>query len=169
MPTVDTAVVYPGGCLIEGTNLSEGRGTTHPFEMMGAPFINPDALVRRLGRLKLPGAVFRPCRFEPTFHKYKGQSCGGVQIHVGNRKIFKPFLTTLAVIQAAHELHTSAFAWRDPPYEYETEKLPFDILCGTDRIHQTMEAGTPVQSLEKEWQAACSAFARERKPFLLYN
>ncbi len=169
MPTVETAVVYPGGCLIEGTNLSEGRGTTHPFEMLGAPFIDPDALVQRLGRAKLPGVLFRPCRFEPTFHKFKGESCGGVQIHVTNRKTFKSFLTTLTVIQAIRELYPSAFAWRDPPYEYEAEKLPFDILCGTDRVRQTMEAGKPVQTLEKEWQTACAAFARERKPFLLYN
>ena len=169
MPTVETAVVYPGGCLIEGTNLSEGRGTTHPFEMLGAPFINPDALLERLARAKLPGVRFRACRFEPTFHKFKGESCGGVQIHVTNRKIFKSFLTTLAVIQAIRELYPSAFAWRDPPYEYETEKLPFDILCGTDGVRQTIENGKPVQSLEKEWDGQCAAFARERRPFLLYN
>jgi len=169
MPTLETAVVYPGGCLIEGTNLSEGRGTTHPFEMMGAPFIDPDALIQRLERSKLPGVVFRACRFEPTFHKFKGESCGGLQIHVTNRKTFKSFLTPLAVIQAVRELYPSAFAWRDPPYEYEAEKLPFDILCGTDRIRRTMEAGKPVQSLEKEWQKDCSTFARERRPFLLYN
>lgn len=169
MPTVDTAVVYPGGCLIEGTNLSEGRGTTHPFELIGAPFIDPDALTERLLCAKLPGVGVRPCRFEPTFHKFKEESCGGVQIHVTNRKTFKPFLTILTVIQAIKELYPSSFAWRDPPYEYETEKLPFDILCGTERIRRTIEAGKPAQSLEKEWQNDCAAFARERKPFLLYN
>jgi len=169
MPTVDTAAVYPGGCLIEGTNLSEGRGTTRPFEMIGAPFINPDQLAGLLNHEKLPGVVFRACRFEPTFHKFKEESCGGVQIHVKDRHSFQPFLTTLALIQRVHDLYNTRFAWRPPPYEYETEKLPFDILCGTDAIRKAIEAGRPVTSLRKSWQTDSALFARECKPFLLYN
>jgi len=169
MPTVDTAVVYPGGCLIEGTNMSEGRGTTRPFEIVGAPFVNPEQLAGFLNREELPGVTFRSCRFEPTFHKFQGQSCGGVQMHVQDRKLLKPFLTTLTLIQRCFDLYQPRFAWRSPPYEYETEKLPFDILCGTDMIRKTIESGRPVRDLEPEWQADVTAFTRERKPFLLYN
>ncbi len=169
MPTVDTAVVYPGGCLIEGTALSEGRGTTRPFEMIGAPYIDPDTLAERLNREKLPGVSFRSCRFEPTFHKFQSESCGGIQIHVRNRKTFLPFLTTLTFIQQVHDLYPAQFAWRDPPYEYETVKLPFDILCGTDRVRNAIESQQSVKTLTKSWQADCALFARERKPFLLYN
>lgn len=169
MPTPNTAVVYPGGCLVEGTNLSEGRGTTRPFEIIGAPFINPDQLAGLLNRAALPGVIFRACRFQPTFHKFQGESCGGLQIHVQDRNAFKPFLTTLTLIQRAYELYPTLFAWRPPPYEYETEKLPFDILCGTDAIRQQIESGKPVKDLQTAWENGISRFARERKPFLLYN
>jgi uncharacterized protein YbbC (DUF1343 family) len=169
MPTINAAVVYPGGCLVEGTNLSEGRGTTHPFEILGAPFVNPEQLAGLLNRDGLPGVTFRSCRFEPTFHKFQGQSCGGIQLHIRDRKIFKPFLTTLTLIQRCFDLYQPLFDWRKPPYEYETEKLPFDILCGTDAIRKTIESGRPVKDLQKAWQADLAAFARERKPFLLYN
>ena len=169
MPTPDTAVVYPGGCLIEGTNLSEGRGTTRPFEIVGAPFINPDQLAGLLNHDALPGVSFRACRFEPTFHKYQGESCGGLQVHVKDRDTFRPFLTTLTLIQRTYELYPKPFAWRPPPYEYETEKLPFDILCGTDAIRHRIESGKPVKGLQTGWNNDLSRFAHERKPFLLYN
>lgn len=169
MPTVDTAVVYPGGCLIEGTNLSEGRGTTHPFEILGAPYVNPEQLAGLLNKDGLPGVTFRACRFEPTFHKFQGQSCGGIQLHVRDRTAFKPFSTALTLIQLCFDLYQPLFAWRNPPYEYEKEKLPFDILCGTDAIRKAIESGRPVRDLEKAWQSDVTAFAHERKPFLLYN
>ncbi len=169
MPTLETAIVYPGGCLIEGTNLSEGRGTTKPFEMIGAPYLAPEQLASLLNRDGLPGVTFRPCRFEPTFHKFQGESCGGLQIHVLDRRAYQPFLTYLTMLQRIYDLFSPSFAWRPPPYEYEKEKLPFDILCGTDTIRKAIEAGHPVKSLEKLWQSDCDAFAHERKPFLLYN
>ena len=169
MPTVDTAVVYPGACLIEGTTLSEGRGVTRPFEILGAPYVNPEQLASLLNREGLPGVTFRSCRFEPTFHKFAGESCGGIQMHVRDRKTFKPFLTTLTLIQRCFDLYQPLFAWRPPPYEYETEKLPFDILCGSDQIRKAMESGQPVKNLESSWQEDGALFARERKPFLLYN
>jgi uncharacterized protein YbbC (DUF1343 family) len=169
MPTVDTAVVYPGACLIEGTNLSEGRGTTRPFEILGAPYVDGDRLAGLLNRDKLPGVIFRACRFEPTFHKFQKDSCRGVQIHVTDRRTFFPFLTALVLIQRVYDLYNGQFAWRPPPYEYETEKLPFDILCGTDAIRKSIEAGQPVQRLQDAWREDCAGFAKERKPFLLYN
>lgn len=168
MPTLDTAIVYPGGCLIEGTNLSEGRGTTRPFELIGAPFIDGDILAKALNDEKLPGVVFRGCRFEPTFHKFKEQLCGGVQIHVTDRQTFKSFLAYLLLIQKTRELF-SGFAWRDPPYEYETVKLPFDILCGTDTIRRAIEDGRDLRFLMKDWTADGRRFADERRDFLLYN
>jgi uncharacterized protein YbbC (DUF1343 family) len=169
MPTLDTAWVYPGGCLIEGTQLSEGRGTTRPFEIIGAPYIQPEDLCDVLAKEKLPGVRFRACRFEPTFHKFQGQSCGGLQIHVTDRERFKPFFTYLVVIQRIRELYPKLFAWRPPPYEYETEKLPFDILCGTDQVRKAMESGQSLRVLEQSWQKSLAAFQRQRRDFLLYN
>jgi uncharacterized protein YbbC (DUF1343 family) len=169
MPTLETAWVYPGGCLIEGTQLSEGRGTTRPFELLGAPYIQPETLADAVNTAGLPGVVFRACRFEPTFHKYQGQSCGGVQVHVTDRKRFKPFFSYLVLIQFIRELYPKEFGWRPPPYEYETEKLPFDILCGTDQIRQSMERADSLRPLEQAWQEDLKAFARQRQPFLLYN
>ncbi len=169
MPTLDTAIVYPGACLIEGTNLSEGRGTTRPFEMLGADFIDEKILADTLNVKKLPGVQFRACRFEPTFHKFQGKSCGGIQQHVTDRKRFKAFLTGVTLIETIRALYPKDFAWRPPPYEYETEKLPFDILCGTDRIRHAIERGTPVRHLETSWAVALREFNRQRKPFLLYN
>lgn len=169
MPTVDTAFVYPGACLVEGTQLSEGRGTTRPFEIMGAPYIDPEAFAAALNHRDLPGVRFRACRFEPTFHKFAGESCGGAQWHVTDRKRFKPFLTGLAWIQTVHTLYPDAFAWRRPPYEYETEKMPIDILCGTDRIRPVLERGAALAALARSWQRELAAFDRDRAPFLLYN
>jgi uncharacterized protein YbbC (DUF1343 family) len=122
-----------------------------------------------LNRENLPGVTFRACRFEPTFHKFKEEPCGGVQIHVRDRHTFEPFLTYVALVQRVYDMYRDQFAWRNPPYEYEMEKWPFDILCGTDAIRKTIESGEPVKHLRKSWQADCAAFARERKPFLLYN
>ena len=169
MPTPDTARVYPGGCLIEGTNLSEGRGTTRPFEYVGAPFLDPHRYAGALERLGLPGVRFRPVRFIPTFHKWAGRSCGGVQLHVVDRARFKPFLTGLAVIAAANRTAPRAFAWRRPPYEFERRRLPIDILCGTDRIRLALEAGEPLGRVERGWEADLRAWRRRRAPALLYR
>jgi uncharacterized protein YbbC (DUF1343 family) len=169
MPTTDTALVYPGGCLIEGTNLSEGRGTTRPFEWVGAPFIDGEALAVDLNTAQLLGVWFRPCAFEPAFHKFKGERCGGVQIHVLDPKQFKPFLCYLILIERVYQRYSKQFAWRRPPYEYEKQKLAFDILCGTDRIRRTIEAGRAVRPLEKTWGQSIEHFRQERRPFLLYN
>jgi len=130
MPTLDTATVYPGMCLLEGTNVSEGRGTTRPFEVFGAPFIDTDALCRELNDLKLRSVFFRENYFQPTFQKFVGERCGGAQIHVLDRERFRPFETGVEIIRRIRKLYPDSFAWKQPPYEYEREKLPIEILLG---------------------------------------
>jgi uncharacterized protein YbbC (DUF1343 family) len=130
MPTLDTAIVYPGMCLMEGTNLSEGRGTTRPFEIFGAPFINAEKLCRALNDLKLPGVFFRENYFQPTFQKFAGELCGGAQIHVLDRNAYRSFQTGVEIIRCIRKLYPESFAWKQPPYEYEYEKLPIQILLG---------------------------------------
>ncbi len=169
MPTPDTARVYPGACLIEGTNLSEGRGTTRPFEWIGAPFVEGDELARALNAEGLPGVHFRPCHFQPTFHKWQGRVCGGVHVHVTDRGRLKPYLTGLALIAHTHRLYPRQFSWRKPPYEFERRKLPIDLLCGTDRIRRQLEAGRPLRRIEAAWQPTLAAFTRSRRSSLLYR
>jgi uncharacterized protein YbbC (DUF1343 family) len=168
MPTVDTAFVYPGGCLVEGTNLSEGRGTTRPFELVGAPWLDPWRLADDLRREKLPGVRFRPTYFTPTFQKHAGTPCGGVQVHVEDRARFPAFLAYLLLIHHARRQDTKRFAWRQPPYEYEEVKLPIDILCGGDAPRRAMEAGRSPRGLEKGWRRQRDAFRRRRAAHLLY-
>jgi uncharacterized protein YbbC (DUF1343 family) len=130
MPTVDTAVVYPGMCLFEATNVSEARGTTKPFELFGAPWIDARDLCAKLNKEGLPGVHFREAYFQPTFHKFAGQLCGGAQFHVTDRKTFLPFWTTIAILNQLREDYTEFFLWKEPPYEYEHTKLPIEILIG---------------------------------------
>lgn len=130
MPTLDTAIVYPGMCLFEATNVSEGRGTTRPFEIFGAPFIDAEHLCAHLNGLGLPGVYFRENWFQPTFHKWAGQICAGAQIHVSNRELFLPFETAVQILRYLFHRHPTDFAWKQPPYEYEYTKLPIDILLG---------------------------------------
>ena len=168
MPTPDTARVYPGGCLIEGTNLSEGRGTTRPFELVGAPFLDGRRLARALARRGLPGVTFRGAAFQPAFHKYRGQICQGVQLHVTDARRFKPFATYLAVIVEARQ-QSRLFRWRRPPYEFERKRLPIDLLCGGDRIRRAIERGVPLGRLERSWRADLARFAQRRRRYLLYR
>jgi uncharacterized protein YbbC (DUF1343 family) len=130
MPTLDTATVYPGMCLLEGTNISEGRGTTQPFEIFGAPFVDAEKLCRQLNNLNLPGVFFRENYFQPTFQKFAGELCGGAQIHVLDRNVYRAFQTGVEIIRCIRKLNPEKFAWRQPPYEYEYEKLPIQILLG---------------------------------------
>jgi len=168
LPTVDTAFVYPGGCLIEGTNLSEGRGTTRPFELVGAPWLDAAALASAVEWERLPGVAFRPAAFTPTFQKHAGQLCHGIQVHVLDRERFPAFLAFLLLISHARAQDRLRFVWREPPYEYEAVKLPFDILCGTDRIRRAIEAGVSPRRLAPGWRAECAAFRRRRTRFQLY-
>lgn len=170
MPSLDSAIVYPGMCLLEGTMLSEGRGTTRPFEIFGAPFIDPDILVNRLKEFNLPGVIFRPMYFQPTFQKHAGKLCGGAQIHVTDRKKFKPFKTGVAIIKAVHDLYPDEFKWKEPPYEYETVKLPIDILAGSNRLRNDIENGVSLDKMEAWWNEECAAFAKKvRKRYLIYE
>ena len=130
MPTLDTATVYPGMCLLEGTNISEGRGTTRPFEMFGAPFIDAANLCRELNELRLPGVYFRENYFQPTFHKFAGELCRGAQLHVIDRNSFLPFKTGVEIIKCIRQIYPDQFQWKQPPYEYELKKLPIEILLG---------------------------------------
>lgn len=168
MPTIDTALTYPGMCLFEGTNVSEGRGTTRPFELLGAPWIDPEALTDRLAAASLPGVAFRPLRFQPTFNKWKDQSIGGLQLHITDRRAFLPFRTGLVLLKEYRDLSGDRFAWKQPPYEYEFLKLPIDILCGTDRIRMAIEAGKSVDAIEATWQDDLDEFRRSREKYLLY-
>lgn len=130
MPTLDTATVYPGMCLLEGTNISEGRGTTRPFEMFGAPFIDAETLTRELNRLQLPGVHFRENWFQPTFQKFAGEICGGAQLHLTDRDCFAPFRTGLEIIRTIRRMSSDSFKWKEPPYEYEYQHLPIEVLLG---------------------------------------
>jgi len=169
MPTPDTARVYPGGCLIEGTNLSEGRGTTRPFEWTGAPYLDAHRFASDLDGQRLPGVRFRPARFVPTFHKWAGRTCEGVQLHVTDERTFKPFLTALALIATARRHAPRNFAWRRPPYEFERRRLPIDILLGTDVIRRAIERRRPLREIEGHWRRPLSAWVRRRARFLLYR
>jgi uncharacterized protein YbbC (DUF1343 family) len=170
MPTVDTAVVYPGMCLLEATNLSEGRGTTRPFEIFGAPFIDPEVFISRIRELKLRGAVLRPLFFLPTFQKYAGNLCGGAQIHVRNRETFRPFRTAVAIMKVLFELYRDHFSWKKPPYEYEEVLPPIDILAGTDGLRMDIEGGAALETVEDRWAEEAREFDRTvRKNYLLYR
>jgi uncharacterized protein YbbC (DUF1343 family) len=169
MPSVDTAFVYPGACLLEGTNLSEGRGTTRPFELAGAPWLDAWRLARDMERERLPGVRFRPAFFTPTFQKHAGRLCGGVQVHVTDRRRFSAFLTYLLLISHVRRQDPARFAWRDPPYEYEFVKRPIDILCGTDAVRHTIEAGISPRRLVPVWSAQLRRFQRRRRRYLLYS
>ncbi len=168
MPTLDTAVVYPGTVLFEGTMLSEGRGTTRPFELLGAPWIEAEPFAERMNALGLPGVHFRPAAFEPTFQKHAKRPCGGCQIHVTDRSAFKPVLTGVALIWMFRKVAPDQFAWRQPPYEYEHDKLPIDILAGSSTLRQQIESSMPVSEIADSWKADHAAFARQRTPHLLY-
>ena len=169
MPTLDSAVVYPGTVLFEGVLVSEGRGTTRPFELVGAPWIDAERFADAMNALALPGAYFRPAVFEPTFQKYAKQPCGGCQIHVTDRLAFKPVLTGAALIREFRRANPDAFAWRQPPYEYEAEKLPIDILAGSDELRLQVEADMPVAEIGASWRDDEAAFTALRRPFLLYE
>jgi uncharacterized protein YbbC (DUF1343 family) len=168
MPTLDTAVVYPGTVLFEGTMLSEGRGTTRPFELIGAPWFDGEALAVRMNALGLSGVHFRPAIFEPTFQKHARETCGGVQIHVTDREAFAPVEAGAALLRECYGSAPKQFKWRDPPYEYEHDKMPIDILAGSPQLREQIERQTPLAEIVASWREGESAFEATRKPYLLY-
>ncbi|MEI6667783.1 MAG: DUF1343 domain-containing protein [Acidobacteriota bacterium] len=168
MPTLDTAVVYPGAVLFEGTQLSEGRGTTRPFELVGAPWIDAERFAAGMNAMDLPGARFRPAVFEPTFQKHARNTCGGCQTHVVDKDRFRPVLTGVALLTAFYRSDPGRFAWRQPPYEYEPDKMPIDILAGSSRLRQQIESGVDPREIAASWESDVAAFSRIRANYLLY-
>jgi len=169
MPTADTALVYPGSCLIEATWASEGRGTTRPFELVGAPGIAAAELARRLDAERLPGVRFRPASFRPTFHKHAGRSCGGVQIHVTDRRAFLPYRTGVALLVALRAAAGGAFAWRRDAYEFVTDVPAIDLLAGGDEIRRGVESGASTAELAAAWADGERRFAEARREFQFYE
>ncbi|QQS46165.1 MAG: DUF1343 domain-containing protein [Acidobacteriota bacterium] len=168
MPTIETATVYPGAVFVEGTKLSEGRGTTRPFELIGAPYADGYEVAEFLEGLELPGACFRPHSFLPTFQKHAGEICHGVQIHVIDREAFRPVITGIAVIKAFHDLYGEKFRWQDPPYEYVYDRLPFDVIAGGSELRRQIESGASVAGISGSWEADEATFASMRSRYLLY-
>jgi len=168
LPTLDSCAVYPGMVLLEGTNLSEGRGTTRPFELFGAPFLDSDELVQQLESRGLSGVRFRPCSFEPTFQKHAGQLCGGAQLHVIDRDQLRSVEVALTILRVVSDLAPEHFAWRSPPYEYEYEKLPIDILWGGPGLREGIDAGAEPARILETAVTHISEFQDRVRPYLLY-
>jgi uncharacterized protein YbbC (DUF1343 family) len=168
MPTPDTALVYPGMCLLEGTNLSEGRGSCRPFEQFGAPWLDAQAVAEGLARLELPGLAVRPTHFTPTFDKHRGVSCAGAFLHVMDRGAFRPVRTGLAAVAVARQLAPQHFAWRADAYEFVTDVQAFDLLCGTDAVRTALESGASFPEAAALLDDAAEAFDERRRPYLLY-
>lgn len=168
IPTPDSCKVFPGTVHLEGTQMSEGRGTTRPFELVGAPYINADAYAQALAKLELPGVMFRSSVFMPQFQKHAGKACGGVQIQVLDRAAFEPVSTGVAIVKIAHDLYRDAFRWKEPPYEYEYERNPFDVIAGTTELRAQIERGDSLSTIVESWQPALEEFQRIRREYLLY-
>ena len=168
MPTLDAATVFPGTVHFEGTQISEGRGTTKPFELIGAPYIDPDDYADRLNDLGLAGVYFRSCVFQPTFQKHAGVSCGGAQIHVLDRDLFEPWITGIAMAKFAHDMYRDEFRWKEPPYEYVYDKNPFDVISGTAKIREALEQGIELDVIAGETKVPLEEFKKLREAYLLY-
>ncbi len=169
MPSFATALVYPGQVIWEGSNVSEGRGTTLPFELFGAPFLDHAEMAAPLAALPLPGCVLRPLVFEPCFGKWAGELCRGYQLHVIDPVRFMPYRTSLALLQVLLTLYPDEFAYKDPPYEYEFERLPMDLILGDREVRTALEEGVDILELEASWQDELAGFRRLCEPLLLYR
>ena len=172
IPSLDTATVYPGACFVEGTNLSEGRGTTRPFELIGAPWADGSSLAGRLNGLGLAGCRFRPVFFEPTFSKHAGEVCGGVQIHVLDRDVFRPVRTGAYILATIHKLYPDRFQWIGTPEQQAAGRLHIDLLTGTDELRRTLDSGgydPGIDELLTKWEDEAVRFEAERERFLLYR
>lgn len=168
MPTLETATVYPGMCLLEGTNVSEARGTTKPFEFVGAPWMDAYGLAEALTAEGLPGVMFRPHYFTPTWDKFKGARCAGVQLHLTDRDAFRSYLTGIAVVKHLRQLGGKSFDWRREEYEFENAELAIDLLLGRHEIRTMIEKGEPLQKIEDSWRDELAGFMKTRQKYLLY-
>ena len=169
LPTPDAAGVYPGQVLWEGTNVSEGRGTTLPFEIFGAPFINASELLEEITKQPIHGAVLRPVSFEPTAGKWQGEHCNGFQIHMTDAARYHPFETSLGILRAVMRLYPDDFKWKKPPYEYEFEKLPIDLITGDRRIRDGLEKNDTIEALRSQWQPGLDGYIHKSRSFHLYK
>ncbi len=169
IPTPVSALVYPGQCLLEGTNISEGRGTTRPFEICGAPWLNERKIAIALNHTELPGVYFRPLRFRPAFHKFANRDCGGVQIHVTDRQAFRPLLTTMLLLTVLMYESGNQFRWRTERYEFVDTIPAIDLLFGSDRERKKLDAMASIGDIWDEWQAEEEAFRVRRQKFLFYR
>jgi uncharacterized protein YbbC (DUF1343 family) len=168
MPTPDAAWIYPGQCLLEGTNLSEGRGTTRPFELCGAPYLDGRAWAARASRSIGPGFVLRPTVIRPMFQKHAGKRCGAVQVHVTDRRASRSLKLTVALLEAARHLAPALFDWRRERYEYVSDRLAIDLLFGSDRPRRMIDSGATVEDVLATFTENERAFAEKRRPHLLY-
>lgn len=168
MPTLDTTLVYPGTCLFEATNVSEGRGTTRPFEIIGAPYIDPKKYAAVLNSQKLLGVYFRPLYFKPTFHKFKDEACGGVFVHVTDAAVFESFYTGLAMVKTVRDLWPGDFDWRREPYEYVADVLAIDLLTGSPQFRELTEAGAELNGYKQQYRDEAAEFARQAAAVHIY-
>lgn len=170
MPSFNTALVYPGMCLLEATNISEGRGTTRPFEIFGAPFLNCEEFIKELERYSLPGVSFYPYVFKPTFNKFTDKNCNGFFLNVYDKNEFRPFLTGVLIIYLLKKLYPNHFKWKEPPYEYEYQKMPIDILYGSSSFREMIDKDNfNLTKLEEKWNHDKLKFSNLREEFLLYE
>jgi uncharacterized protein YbbC (DUF1343 family) len=169
MPTPLTALVYPGQVIWEGTNISEGRGTTLPFELVGAPFVNHQQVLAKISTISLPGCLLRPIVFEPTSGKWAGQRCPGVHVHVTEKDQFLSYRLSLALLQALFDLYPKEFSYKPPPYEYEFEQLPMDMILGDGELRTALEEGVKMLELAQSWQQELAGFGDLRRSVFLYH
>ncbi|MBU2490584.1 MAG: DUF1343 domain-containing protein [Proteobacteria bacterium] len=167
LPQAESCIVYPGQVLWEGTSLSEGRGTAMPFLQFGAPWLDTDKVLETLG--ETPGAILRPCAFEPTSNKFKDELCRGFYLHVTDEEVFQPVEFSLRFLEAVYALYPESFSWKPPPYEYEWDRLPADLILGTDKVRRTLEAGASLGGILKEWKQEARGFQALCAPYLIYE
>ena len=169
MPTLSTATVYPGACLVEGTLLSEGRGTTIPFEQVGAPYIDAETLAKTVNEEKLPGLFFRPQYFKPQFQKWSGKVCGGVQIHITERNKIKPLVTSIVLLSSVKKLYPDNFFWRTETYEFVSDRLAIDLLYGNPTLREEIDSDSlSIKSLKSSWDEDIKIFSLQRNECLIY-
>lgn len=169
LPTPTSAIVYPGQVIWEGTNISEGRGTTQPFEVFGAPFLDIEKMISFMGGRILPGATLRPLAFEPTSNKWQNEFCNGFQIHVTDRDQYNPYITSLKLLQGILKNFPGSFTYKSPPYEYEYKKLPMDLILGDKELRKQLENFDDLDEIETSWQHGIDEFRKISEPFILYS
>ena len=169
MPLPETAYVYPGQVIWEGTNVSEGRGTCRPFEIFGAPYFDIEMIKRALVPEASIGCHLQDYSFRPTFHKWEGEVCRGFMMHVIDPHIYQPYFTSIAILKAVMETHRGSFKWKKPPYEYEHKKKPIDLIMGDLSLRRELESGTHLSLIKEKLEADNESFVQWRRPYLLYG